>query len=124
MKEVVKTDKAPAAIGPYSQAVRAGGFVFASGQIPLDTKGQIVGTTIQDQTRQVLTNLRAILEAAGSSMDRVVKCTVFVRDLADFPAMNETYATFFGGTPPARATVEVSNLPKGVKVEIDAVALA
>jgi 2-iminobutanoate/2-iminopropanoate deaminase len=119
----IQTADAPQAIGPYTQAIRAGGFVFVSGQIPLDpSTGALAGESIEDQTERVLRNIRAILEAAGTSMDRVVKTTVFLRDLTEFPRMNEVYARMFGTARPARATVEVSALPKGVRIEIDAIA--
>jgi len=125
MKRAVTTDGAPKAIGPYSQAVVAGGFVFCSGQIPLDpATGEMVAGDVEAQTRRVLENLRAVLEAAGSGLDRVVKTTVFLADMGDFPAMNQVYAGFFGDVPPARAAVEVAALPKGARVEIEAVALA
>lgn len=121
--EKIQTADAPQAIGPYTQAIRAGGFVFVSGQIPLDpSTGALAGESIEDQTERVLRNIRAILEAAGTSMDRVVKTTVFLRDLTEFPRMNEVYARMFGTARPARATVEVSALPKGVRIEIDAIA--
>ena len=125
MKRTVSTPSAPAAIGPYSQAVVAGGFVFCSGQIPLDpATGALVEGDIGVQTRRVLENLKAVLEAAGSGLDRVVKTTVFLADLADFQAMNAVYAEYFGGDPPARAAVQVAALPKGARIEIEAVALA
>lgn len=125
MKERVQTDSAPKAIGPYSQAVKANGFVFASGQIPLDPQTmEIVGGGIREQTERVMTNLSAVLRAAGTSLDRVVKTTVFLSDLSDFVEMNETYGKFFGDVPPARATVEVSRLPRDVKVEIEVIALS
>ena len=125
MKERVQTDSAPKAIGPYSQAIKANGFVFASGQIPLDPQTmEIVGGGIREQTERVMTNLSAVLRAAGTSMDRVVKTTVFLSDLSDFVEMNETYGKFFGDVPPARATVEVSRLPRDVKVEIEVIALS
>ncbi|MHC4943708.1 MAG: RidA family protein [Planctomycetota bacterium] len=124
-KEIVSTEKAPAAIGPYSQAVKWGGLVFASGQIPLDpASGELIGGDIKVQTEQVLKNLAAVLEAAGSSLDKVLKATVFMQDLSQFAAMNEVYASFFEKSPPARAAVEVSKLPKEVLVEIEAVAHA
>lgn len=125
MKDRVQTESAPKAIGPYSQAIKANGFVFASGQIPLDPGTmQIVEGSIRDQTERVMNNLSAVLQAAGSSMDRVVKTTVFLADLGDFADMNETYGRFFGDTPPARSTVQVSRLPRDVRIEIDVIALA
>ena len=125
VRERIQTDNAPAAIGPYSQAIKAGGFVFASGQIPIDPQtGQFVPGGIAEQTEQVLKNLAAVLEAAGSSLDRGVKTTVFLADMKEFPGMNEVYATFFSGPPPARATVAVAGLPRDARVEIEAVALA
>lgn len=125
MKERVQTDSAPKAIGPYSQAIRANGFIFASGQIPLDPATmQIVEGGIREQTERVMNNLSAVLQAAGSSLDRVVKTTVFLADLGDFTDMNATYGRFFGEAPPARSTVEVSRLPRDVRVEIDVIALA
>lgn len=125
MKDRVQTDSAPRAIGPYSQAIKANGFVFASGQIPLDPATmQIVEGGISEQTERVMNNLSAVLEAAGSSLDRVVKTTVFLADLADFADMNETYGRFFGEAPPARSTVQVSRLPRDVRIEIDVIALA
>jgi len=124
MKDRVQTDNAPKAIGPYSQAIKANGLVFASGQIPLDPQTmQIVEGGIREQTERVLTNLSAVLRAAGTSLDKVVKTTVFLADLSDFTEMNETYGRFFGEMPPARSTVEVSRLPRDVKVEIDVIAL-
>ncbi len=125
MKDSVQTDSAPKAIGPYSQAIKANELIFASGQIPLDPGSmQIVEGGIREQTERVLNNLSAVLQAAGSSLDRVVKTTVFLADLGDFADMNEVYGRFFGETPPARSTVEVSRLPRDVKVEIDVIALA
>jgi 2-iminobutanoate/2-iminopropanoate deaminase len=125
MVEPVATSGAPRAIGPYTQALKAGGLIFVSGQIPLDpASGQVVGETIEEQTRRVLENVKAIVEAAGSSMSKVVKTTVFLKDLKEFQRMNETYAKFFAQNPPARATVEVSQLPRGVRVEIDAIAVS
>ena len=124
MKDRVQTDSAPKAIGPYSQAIKANGLVFASGQIPLDPATmQIVDGGIREQTERVMNNLSAVLQAAGSSLDRVVKTTVFLTDLADFADMNETYGRFFGEAPPARSTVQVSRLPRDVRVEIDVIAL-
>jgi 2-iminobutanoate/2-iminopropanoate deaminase len=123
--ESIQTDRAPQAIGPYSQAIKANGFIFASGQIPLDPATmRIVEGGIEEQTGRVLDNLKAVLEAAGSSLDRVVKTTVYLADMGEFVAMNEIYARYFGATKPARATVQVARLPRDVKVEIDVVALA
>jgi 2-iminobutanoate/2-iminopropanoate deaminase len=125
VKEIIKTERAPGAIGPYSQAVRAGGFVFCSGQIPLDPEtGQFVPGGIQEQTEQVLRNLMAVLEAAGTSLERVVKTTVFLSNLNDFGAMNEVYARFFGEACPARSTIEAGRLPRDAGIEIDVIALA
>ena len=122
-KEIIATPNAPQAIGPYSQAIKKGGLVFCSGQIPLDpATGQVVAGDIAEQTKRVLENLKAVLEAAGAGLDSVVKTTVFVRDLAEFAAMNEVYATYFGSAAPARSTVEVARLPKDVSVEIEAIA--
>ena len=122
-KKIVSTDKAPAAIGPYSQAVIAGGLLFASGQIPLDPETQqVVAGGIEEQTTRVLENLKAIATAAGATLGDAVKATVFLRDFNDFAAMNAVYARYFaaeGMKPPARTTVEVSRLPKDVKIEID-----
>ncbi|MCH7766610.1 MAG: RidA family protein [Acidobacteria bacterium] len=125
MKTIVQTDKAPAAIGPYSQAVKAGGFVFLSGQVALDpASGQVVEGDVRAQTERVLKNLQAVLAAAGSSLAAVVKATVFLADMNDFAAMNEVYGRFFSSDPPARATVQAARLPKDVQVEIDLIALA
>ncbi len=124
-KTAVRTEEAPAPFqgAPYSQAIRAGGFVFVSGQLALrPDHGEIVGDSIEEQTEQVFANLRAILEAAGSGLDRLVKTTVYLADLDDFAGMNEVYARQVGEVPPARATIEVSALPSGAKVEIEAVA--
>jgi 2-iminobutanoate/2-iminopropanoate deaminase len=124
LRERIQTENAPAAIGPYSQAIKAGGFVFASGQIPTDPQtGQFVAGGIAEQTEQVLKNLRAVLEAAGSSLDQVVKTTVFLADMKEFSAMNEVYARFFPEPPPARATVAVAGLPRDARVEIEVVAM-
>ncbi len=125
MKQAIKTDKAPAAIGPYSQAVSASGkMLFVSGQLPLDpATGQMPGS-IEEQTRQCLTNIKNILEAAGLSLDNVVKTVIFMKDLSDFQKMNETYATFFQGTPPARSTVQAAALPKDAPIEIEAIAMS
>lgn len=123
-KHIVKTDKAPAAIGPYSQAIIANGFVFVSGQIPLDPKtGQLVQGDIQTQARQCLENLQAILEASGSSMGKLVKVTVFAKDLKDFQAINQVYAEYCKENPPARSFVEVSRLPRDAAIEIEGIAL-
>lgn len=123
-REVVATTKAPGAVGPYSQAVCAGDLVFTAGQIALDpATGQIVGDDISAQTDRVLLNLQAILEAAGSGLTRVVKTTVYLQDMADFAQMNQVYSRYFTSSPPARTTVEVSALPLGGLVEIEAVAL-
>jgi len=124
VKKVVKTDAAPGALGPYSQAIVAGGVVYCAGQIPLDpATGQIVTGGIAPQTEQVLKNLGAVLKAAGSGLDRAVKTTVFLKDMNDFAAMNEVYAKHFGALPPARSTVQVARLPRDVAVEIEVVAL-
>lgn len=124
MKDRVQTESAPKAIGPYSQAIKAGGFVFASGQIPLDPATmQIVEGGIREQTARVMENLRAVLDAAGSSLERVVKTTVYLKDLTDFGEMNEVYGSFWGVIPPARSTVEVARLPRDVRVEIDVIAV-
>lgn len=124
MKKEITTSNAPQAIGPYSQAVEAGGLIFASGQIAIDpATGEINPGPIEDQTRQVLTNLKAVLEAGGLSMDHVVKCTVFLQDMNDFAAMNKVYGEFFSQPFPARAAVQVARLPKDVKVEIEAIAV-
>jgi len=125
MIESIRTDRAPEAIGPYSQAVKAGGMVFASGQIPLDPETmQIVDGDIRIQTERVLTNLKAVLEAAGTSLDRVVRTTVYLAEMNDFSAMNEVYATFFAANRPARSTVQAARLPRDARVEIDVIALA
>ncbi|HHX39494.1 MAG TPA: RidA family protein [Armatimonadetes bacterium] len=123
-KEVVSTKNAPAAIGPYSQGVKAGPFLFISGQIPVDpATGELVTGSIEEQTRRVMENLKAILAAAGLEMSRVVKTTIFLTDLDHFAAVNAVYGDYFPTNPPARSTVEVSSLPKGVGVEVEAVAL-
>ena len=125
MREIIQTARAPKAIGPYSQAIKANGLVFASGQIPIDPgTGEFVPGGIAEQTDQVLKNLSAVLEAAGSGLDRVIKTTVFLADMQEFSAMNEVYGKFFEQQPPARATVEASRLPRDAKVEIEAIALA
>jgi 2-iminobutanoate/2-iminopropanoate deaminase len=125
MLEIIKTEKAPSPIGPYSQAIRANGFLFVSGQIPIDPQtGDVVGGGIEDQTRQVMGNLAAILEAAGSGLPKVVKTTIFLINLDDFASVNRIYGELLGDVKPARATVQVARLPKEVLVEIEAVALA
>lgn len=125
MREVVATKDAPQAIGPYSQAIKAGGFVFLSGQVALDPASmQVVPGDVAAQTERVLKNLSAVLQAAGSSLEKVVKTTVFLKNMADFAAMNEVYGKFWKTAPPARSTVEAARLPKDVLVEIDVIALA
>jgi 2-iminobutanoate/2-iminopropanoate deaminase len=125
MKKIVSTDRAPKAIGPYSQAVVANGFVYVSGQIPLDpATGQIVAGGIAEQTAQVFENIKNVLEAAGSSLDQAVKTTVYLKDMGDFSPMNEVYARYFPANPPARATVEAARLPRDVGIEIDCIATA
>ena len=125
MREVIATKDAPQAIGPYSQAIKAAGLVFCSGQIALDpASGTIVGSDVAQQTQRVLRNLSAVLAAAGSGLDRVVKTTVFLKNMGDFAAMNEVYGRHFKTAPPARSTVESARLPKDVLVEIDVIALA
>ncbi len=124
MYEVIHTEKAPRPIGPYVQAVRVGNLVFTAGQIPLDpATGQLVGGGIREQTQRVLENLKAILEAAGTSLDRVVRTTCFLANLDDFPAFNEVYGQYFGDNPPPRSTVQVARLPAGALVEIDCIAV-
>ena len=125
MKEIIQTENAPKAIGPYSQAVKANGLIFASGQIPIDPRtGQFVAGGITEQTEQVLKNLTAVIEAGGSNLSQVVKTTVFLADMLEFDAMNAVYGKFFKDQPPARATVEAARLPRGARVEIEAIALA
>ncbi len=125
MREIVSTKDAPQAIGPYSQAVKANGFVFTSGQIAIDpSTQQVVAGDVAVQTERVLRNLSEILEAAGSGLGKVVRCTVFLKNMNDFAAMNQVYGKYFSSAPPARSTVEVARLPKDVLVEIDATALA
>jgi len=124
MKEIIATEDAPRAIGPYSQAVRAGNFVFASGQIPIDpATGEFVPGGIAEQTEQVLKNLTALFGAAGVGLNQIVKTTVFLADMNDFTAMNEVYGKFFSEAPPARATVQAARLPRDAKVEIEAIAV-
>jgi 2-iminobutanoate/2-iminopropanoate deaminase len=122
-RAVVQTPDAPQAIGPYSQAINAGNLVFCSGQIPLTPDGALIEGDVAAQTRQVLTNLQAVLTAAGSSLDQVVKTTVFLADMGDFAAMNAVYAEFFPANPPARSTVQVARLPRDARVEIEAIAI-
>ena len=123
MRKVISTERAPGAVGPYSQAIVSGGFVWVSGQIALEpATGQMVQGEIEDETRQVLANLRAVLDAAGSSLDRVVRATVYLTDLSDFDRVNAVYAESFGEQPPARVCIEACGLPKGARVEIDAIA--
>jgi len=124
MKNEIKTENAPKAIGPYSQAIEANGFIFASGQIPIDpTSGELLMGTIEEQTRLALNNLKAVLEAGGSSFDKVVKWSVFLEDMDGFTRVNGVYAEFFNSPYPARAAVQVARLPKDVKVEIEAIAI-
>ncbi|MBI5753815.1 RidA family protein [Candidatus Peregrinibacteria bacterium] len=121
--EIIKTDQAPAAIGPYAQAVKSGNLVFCSGQIPLKTDGTLISGDIREQAKQVMENLKAVLVAAGSSFEKAVKCTIYLVDMNDFAVVNEVYGSYFNGDhKPARATVGVTALPNGVKVEIDCVA--
>lgn len=125
MREVISTKNAPQAIGPYSQAIKANGFIFTSGQIAIDpATQQVIAGDVAAQTDRVLRNLSEILEAAGSGLGKVVRCTVFLKDMNDFAAMNQVYGKYFSSAPPARSTVEVARLPKDVLVEIDAIALA
>lgn len=124
MKKIITTVHAPQAIGPYSQAVEANGFVFVSGQIPLDPKtGNLVTGDVREQTKRVMENGKAVLAAAGCGMDRVVKATIYLKNINDFAAVNEVYGSYFTADPPARATVEVSRLPKDAAIEIDLVAV-
>jgi len=124
-KQVISTPQAPSAIGPYSQAIRAGNFLFVSGQISIDpSTGKLIDDkTVQGQTRRVLQNLMAIVEAAGGSAQNIVKTTVFLRDMGDFAEMNAVYSTFFSASPPARSTVEAARLPRDVSIEIDCIAV-
>lgn len=124
-RETIATDKAPKAIGPYAQAIVANGFVYTAGQIPLDPQtGNIIEGGIKEQTRRVIENLKAVLEASGASMNQVVKATVFLKNIGDFAAMNEVYAEYLGDSKPARSTVAVAELPRNALVEIDLVALS
>jgi len=125
MREVIATDEGPKAIGPYSQAIKANGFIFVSGQVAIDpSTQQVISGDVAMQTDRVIKNLAAILKAAGSGLEKVVRSTVFLKNMGDFGAMNEVYGKYFTSEPPARATVEVSRLPKDVAVEIDVIALA
>jgi len=125
MREVIATDQAPQAIGPYSQAIRAEGLIFTSGQVAIDpTTQQVIAGDVSAQTDRVLKNLAAILLASGSSLEKVLRCTVFLKNMGEFAAMNEVYGRYFKQSPPARSTVEVARLPKDVLVEIDVIALA
>ncbi len=121
-RKVISTDQAPAAIGPYSQAISIGNFIFTSGQIPLTPGGQLVDGGIEEQTNQVLANLENVLRAAGSSMAQVIKTTVFLADMNDFATVNSIYGKYFGNNPPARSAVQVARLPRDVKIEIEAIA--
>lgn len=125
MREVVATNQAPQAIGPYSQAIKAAGLIFTSGQVAIDpATQQVITGDIAAQTDRVMKNLAGVLQAAGSSLEKVLRCTVFLKNMGDFAAMNEVYGRYFSKTPPARSTVEVARLPKDVLVEIDVIALA
>ena len=125
MKKIVSTTEAPAAVGPYSQAVRVGSTIYCAGQIPLDPKsGQIISGDISAQTRRVLDNITAVLKAEGLTLQNIVKTTIFLTDLADFQTVNEVYASYFKQAPPARSTVQVPALPKGARIEIEAIAVA
>lgn len=122
-REAIQTDDAPAAIGPYCQAIRLGELVFCSGQVPIDpATGELIDGDVSAQTTRVLDNLNSVLSAAGTSLEEALKCTVYLADMGDFAAMNEVYAGYFGDPPPARATVEVSRLPKDARIEIDVIA--
>ena len=122
-KKVIQTEKAPKPIGPYSQAIRAGNFIFLSGQIPIDpSTGEMVGGDIRQQTRQVLENMKGVLESQGLGMQDVVKVNIFLKDMGNFNEMNEVYATYFSSSPPARSTVEVGKLPGNADIEIEAIA--
>ena len=125
MREIITTEKAPGAIGPYSQAIKTGGMVYCSGQIPIDPEtGEFISNEIAEQTEQVLRNLRAVLEAAGTSLGNVVKTTVFLADMSDFAVMNEVYGRYFNDNKPARATVQAARLPRDARVEIECIAVA
>ncbi len=123
-REIVRTEAAPQAIGPYSQAIKASGFVFLSGQIALDPRtGQMVGQDIKTQTKRVMDNIKAVLEGAGSSLEKVVKCTVFLKNMNDFGPMNEEYGSYFKEVPPARTTVQVAKLPRDALIEVEVIAM-
>ena len=125
MREIITTEKAPGAIGPYSQAIKTGGMVYCSGQIPIDpATGEFISNEIAEQTEQVLRNLSAVLEAAGTSLGNVVKTTVFLADMSDFAVMNEVYGRYFNDNKPARATVQAARLPRDARVEIECIAVA
>lgn len=125
MREIITTEKAPGAIGPYSQAIKTGGMVYCSGQIPIDPEtGEFISNEIAEQTEQVLRNLSAVLEAAGTSLGNVVKTTVFLADMSDFAVMNEVYGRYFNDNKPARATVQAARLPRDARVEIECIAVA
>ena len=125
MRDIIATDQAPKAIGPYSQAIKAAGLIFTSGQVAIDpATQQVVAGDVAAQTERVLKNLAAVLKAAGSSLEKVLRCTVFLKNMGDFAAMNEVYGRYFSQAPPARSTVEVARLPKDVLVEIDVIALS
>ena len=124
-KKVIQTDKAPKAIGPYSQAIQAGNLLFLSGQIPIDPKtGELIKGDIRQQTQQVLENIKGLLESQGLRMGDVIKVTIFLKDMGNFNQVNEVYATYFSSSPPARSTVEVAKLPRNAEIEIEAIALA
>jgi 2-iminobutanoate/2-iminopropanoate deaminase len=123
MKKVIQTDKAPKAIGPYSQAIQAGNMIFLSGQIPIDPKtGELTGGDIRQQTQQVLENIKGLLESQRLGMEDVIKVTIFLKDMGNFNQVNEVYAAYFSSSPPARSTVEVAKLPRNVEIEIEAIA--
>jgi len=124
MKQIISTNKAPQAIGPYSQAIKTDNLIFCSGQIPLCADGTLVEGNIEEQTKQVINNLQSILKAANSGLDKIVKVTIYLIDLNDFQTVNQIYGSYFTQNPPARATIQVSALPKGAKIEIEAIALA
>jgi len=123
-KKIIRTEKSPAAIGPYNQGIVAGGFLYTSGQLPINPVTGLVPSSIEEQTIQVLDNLKAIIEAAGSSMENVVKCNVYIQNFSDFDVMNKIYSTYFPTNPPARACVEVSKMAKNALIEIDAIVIA